>query len=398
MAAHLFHIGQLVNVERRAWAGINKPGGVGRITCIDAVKDSTTFVSVKYILDGLREERIELKYVHDYQFSGERLRQRSIQLGRCTQCGAFRSDCGSCDINYEKRRISTPVIASLPQKKEKIKLPKSGRSQHHQKRTDPLQHLDEAVLSSSSNSDGASSGSSMDTQELLEEERRHRKRLLQYETFKERQKAFLQGSDDDEESARVVSSRPWSLASPADRQRRQMQKRKRRVLHAGDSPESHHSKGNDSKRTRLAVDEASLSSRSEDRETNNDMSVSSQGSVGSELQPHDGMEVAQSPGDESLDRLFNEDESEGTEDETNQLLEESQFYIQPEGFAEDLPSDIEDLTKDLLYVELGPFFDELAHRLEKEIIPAARKQVLALEKRWKEVSTKEHKRRLIDER
>jgi hypothetical protein len=59
-----FDIGTLVNVESRTWPGINKPGGVGRVTAVD-VNDST--VDVKYVLGG-EEKDIEIEFVKVHTF------------------------------------------------------------------------------------------------------------------------------------------------------------------------------------------------------------------------------------------------------------------------------------------------------------------------------------------
>eukprot|EP00505_MAST-04D_sp_SCG-Rhode-Island_P001823 Stramenopile-MAST_4_protein_1823 len=53
-----FCLREFVNVQSRTWPGINKPGGVGRITKIDPV---TNTVCVKYVLGG-SEKNVDVKY------------------------------------------------------------------------------------------------------------------------------------------------------------------------------------------------------------------------------------------------------------------------------------------------------------------------------------------------
>lgn len=62
-----FSIGTLVNVESRTWPGINKPGGVGRVTACN-MQDST--LDVKYVLGG-EEKGIEVEFVREHRFEGE---------------------------------------------------------------------------------------------------------------------------------------------------------------------------------------------------------------------------------------------------------------------------------------------------------------------------------------
>ena len=94
MTKDAFFEGQLVRVEARTWPGINKPGGVGRIIRLIANE-----LDVQYVLGG-GEKGVPLQYVSIVEeFSSQNsLRDRSILLGRCKQCGSLRADCGSCDL------------------------------------------------------------------------------------------------------------------------------------------------------------------------------------------------------------------------------------------------------------------------------------------------------------
>lgn len=54
-----FSVREFVNVQSRTWPGINKPGGVGRITRINVDTDT---VNIKYVLGG-SEKNVPVKYV-----------------------------------------------------------------------------------------------------------------------------------------------------------------------------------------------------------------------------------------------------------------------------------------------------------------------------------------------
>lgn len=54
-----FKVGNIVRVASRTWPGINKPGGVGKVTKIN---DDAKTINVKYVLGGT-ERNVEWKYV-----------------------------------------------------------------------------------------------------------------------------------------------------------------------------------------------------------------------------------------------------------------------------------------------------------------------------------------------
>lgn len=132
-------INAVVQVEPRTWPGINKPGGIAKVTkchykCDDDVV--VTHVDVSYIVGRGREKMVPLEYVvpapqyddsfqrqhgnqnngiaHDEKaknrFQGLQLRDRSVLLGRCKLCGSLRSDCGSCDWMEEERRRNLSIL------------------------------------------------------------------------------------------------------------------------------------------------------------------------------------------------------------------------------------------------------------------------------------------------
>jgi hypothetical protein len=103
-------IGNFVDVAPRTWPGINQLGGVGCITKtheVDVKRGNETAkkvvkINVKYTLGG-RESNVDVCYVTEY-VHGEKLRDRSKQLGRCTRCGSHREDCNSCDWVAEQQQ------------------------------------------------------------------------------------------------------------------------------------------------------------------------------------------------------------------------------------------------------------------------------------------------------
>lgn len=121
MTTEAFTVGRLVQVEARTWPGINKHGGVGRI-----IRRTETSVDVQYVLGG-RERGIPCQYVSIVEdlSSGSKLRDRSILLGRCRNCGSLRADCGSCDIRqHEEPRVPTTANEKI----RLIKEPHVGKS------------------------------------------------------------------------------------------------------------------------------------------------------------------------------------------------------------------------------------------------------------------------------
>ena len=69
MPSASFTLGQLVNVASRTTPGINKPGGVGKVTNISN-EDGVMRVDVEYVLGG-KEKFIELEFVADHCFNEE---------------------------------------------------------------------------------------------------------------------------------------------------------------------------------------------------------------------------------------------------------------------------------------------------------------------------------------
>jgi len=74
-------IGSIVNIQSRTWPGINKPGGVGRITAVyyDDNKENTkvTHVDVKYVVNGGSETNVDCVFVREYHLHGNEGKERS---------------------------------------------------------------------------------------------------------------------------------------------------------------------------------------------------------------------------------------------------------------------------------------------------------------------------------
>jgi len=69
-------IGCIVSVEPRTWPGINKHGGVGRVTAVhhesgaDGAGTVVTHVDVKYVLEGT-EKSVDINYVKEHKFDDD---------------------------------------------------------------------------------------------------------------------------------------------------------------------------------------------------------------------------------------------------------------------------------------------------------------------------------------
>jgi hypothetical protein len=97
-------VGRLVEVASRTWPGINRPGGVARVTKVHEVERT---VDVSYMVGRSREKNVPMEYVtlapHYETGQSQGLRDRSLLLGRCRRCGSLRTDCGSCDWVSEEQ-------------------------------------------------------------------------------------------------------------------------------------------------------------------------------------------------------------------------------------------------------------------------------------------------------
>lgn len=84
MPSSSFTLGQLVNVASRTTPGINKPGGVGKVTNI-SYEDGVMLVDVEYVLGG-KEKSIELEFVAEHSFNEENHgRSSRVRRSRVTE-------------------------------------------------------------------------------------------------------------------------------------------------------------------------------------------------------------------------------------------------------------------------------------------------------------------------
>jgi hypothetical protein len=103
-AADVFQVGQVVEVEARTWPGINKPGGVGRITNVQCDDDGSSFLyDVSYVLGG-RESRVEAVFLS--------------KLGNYLACSPDAENMQSeteTEAAEKKRRVSRRIVeTSIP--------------------------------------------------------------------------------------------------------------------------------------------------------------------------------------------------------------------------------------------------------------------------------------------
>ena len=137
--------GCMVEVQRRCWPGMNKPGGFAMIKRLlrlgssdeEASSRVVTHVDVWYPVEGRKENRVPIKYVkiasdlmpmpsntgaegsagkevqnvNGNDFGG---RRRRNTLGRCTRCHSLRQDCGSCDWLEEQRLRDLLLLGGEP--------------------------------------------------------------------------------------------------------------------------------------------------------------------------------------------------------------------------------------------------------------------------------------------
>lgn len=130
-------VGRLVDVEARTWPGINKQGGIGRIIKVHTqvatrlngggLAEKVTHVDVKYVVNTGREKMVAVQYVKSAQeveneAEGKELRDRSLLMGRCTNCPSLRKDCGACDwaivekTNVKEKKSAEAEVGKLKQK------------------------------------------------------------------------------------------------------------------------------------------------------------------------------------------------------------------------------------------------------------------------------------------
>ena len=351
MAPDPFHVGEIVHVSARTGPGINQPGGVARITALSADK-----ADVKYILDGRSEKNVNLEFLGAYQ-QRNRLRDRNVLLGRCSNCGSLRKDCDSCDIRASEGNRSVPIPL------DSLQTLGSSTQTERQPRAPPAP-VDPC----------SEDGDSDDTAEIW---RRSIRRDRLFQRFKQRRNgdARTQQSNDDhfqmnehgEQSTELQSilearhETLWNLSTRIDRERRRKSNRRRPSSCHGCEPRALHEDD-----TRY-------------------LSVSSQGSIESEeaLQSVN-IDNEEEEEDDSTDMLsWGGSASDG--DRSVTTVQDDLGFIEPEGTADMLPADIVDQTIGMTRLELLAFFDTTMEEIERKRLPHARTQLRKLRKQVKEV-------------
>jgi len=66
-SASKWSMGQLVNVKPRTWAGINRPGGVGKITKLHYSNGFVESLDVKYLVGSGNDAKLDLDFVEAYE-------------------------------------------------------------------------------------------------------------------------------------------------------------------------------------------------------------------------------------------------------------------------------------------------------------------------------------------
>ncbi|KAL7567627.1 hypothetical protein ACA910_000221 [Epithemia clementina (nom. ined.)] len=494
-----FTVGQLVQVDRRAWPGINQPGGVGHIVEIaaaaptkqeapdpnssnktattTATNNSNLILTVRYVLDNRYERNINSQYVHVHNQSSTRsLRDRRMLLGRCQNCGSLRRDCGSCDVwsapQQQQRRQGEeeePQRRLYPQDKEqtnahisarKVNLESEATAAKYGGESDDADSIDVMLDEINAFDPGGRKlrnlqkraklllfGNDHDNDiavNHLKVDDSDKTQLQQLESSRQASSSStdlkdetqnegntlphpdVSSSSDDDDSyfiKELVSSQKRFLSSPkkyafgfeGHRKQRIAARRPRRRHHTTSilesigqattlqQPSEHevHSNGgvhsetparpksdNNSQtpsppphRSEVATPASKLSFASRDTKDSDDSATKDQekeqdsrrrsqaaATVPWEDDDYELMEVP--PQHIDLNSVAQE-----------QTLDEDGGgdFIQPEGSAEEMPSDVADQTKSVPFYELPAFFDRKAQHLEMTEIPKARQQLARME-------------------
>jgi len=121
---NVFSVGTVVEVEARTWPGVNKPGGVARITKAHTT-DSGTRYDVSYVVLGGKEKSVDATFVKLHEEQQEEFisptKKKPVAGTGNTKAGATRQD-------GRTRRSARPSRASrrVPTEKEN-KLPSSSK-------------------------------------------------------------------------------------------------------------------------------------------------------------------------------------------------------------------------------------------------------------------------------
>lgn len=365
-----FVVGQYVDVQSRTWPGINKPGGIGRVSGVAGNR-----VSVRYLVGRRHEKEILIQYVKPYDVPSERLRDRALLKGRCARCGSLRNDCGSCDLSLEPMSfLGDQTMNSRQSVKRPTRRLRNGNSDLVFADQPEQMNFDLDSESSSSSSDEDIEFQDHRYRQYMRLKRRARRILENCKKDSDSSEELDEENDNDDIPLRqLVRQELLSQLSPvrANRGRNYAKSRLPR-------PANRRLVLNDSSDSEIEL--ASLSDASSSR------SVSLPGTQD--------LSVDRTQQDEA--DLFvngdNDDSSIGSEasyatvvrsSDENLLNSTKGDFIQPEGDATRMPRDTVDQTATLQFAELAPFFDRLAHSLEHKILPWAREKVKELVQQFK---------------
>ena len=445
-----FIVGELVQVDRRAWPGINQPGGVGHIVQVDSrpppFDDSKSEtgarpshevkVSVRYVLDGRLERNIDTAYVHAHNQSSSRsLRDRRMLLGRCSNCGSLRRDCGSCDmwstplntvqeasnrLSHHQAPPSTTTEKEAPrveQEKDededsidamldeiKAFKPKRTKVRNLQKKAKQLlfggndvydnDHLHKSNFTTENVENIAGAGDSGENHHTRSRENV----LVSHDLSPDSPHGSLssEGEDDDDDSVflqeLITSQKQLVVPSIHNPSTLTDQSKRKRVSHGHvtsileriGSPQqpsalSHSAhvertseQGKDAKTPRISFSTVDATPTSV-------CSFASRDTKDSEPNRSESNQSARFPSH------IGESQSPLNPSQADLVYEEYPYegnhddeandFIQPEGDAEEMPRDIVDQTKSISFLELPAFFDRLAQDMETRTIPSARQEL-----------------------
>lgn len=361
-----FLVGQLVSVQSRTWPGINKPGGIGRITEVSFDSSNDTVVSVKYVVErGQEEKGIAVKYVQHHSLPTNTLRDRSMLLGRCTRCGSLRTDCGSCDVNYSWMSGPHP-------RHQQPSRGKTITTRITQKSTNyiPQQYSDQE--------DSSDSSDFLDLATMLEKYRLDYQKYKRLRKFSAEANSCMASSESSDVTKRLNHRRESNLRT----------KPVKSILVTA----AQKSSSNDGSSDDCSGDEANKQS-SKEAVASPSSFVSNPGSADFDTEE---TLVESSAGERSslrgqapfyMHRSAAASYTFDNDYQMNDIGAETAIdddFIQPEGNADELPSDVYDATAHLEYSELLPFFDSTIQRVETVDFPACKSRVLQLEREWKE--------------
>lgn len=364
-----FVVGQYVDVQSRTWPGINKPGGIGRVSGVAGDR-----VSVQYLVGRRHEKEIPIQYVNPYLIPSERLRDRALLKGRCTNCGSLRNDCGSCDLSFEPVALlgnqcstgSSKRNPQAPSKKRRLTNVISDLVVTGQPEQMDF-HVDSASTSSSSDED------------IEMQQRRYRR----YIRVKQRAKQILDKYQRDSDYSQNLEESETE-ESDSDEDNIPLRQLVRQELLSQLSPMCMRRDRND--KSRKALHEARRSVLSDSSESTVDFASLSDASrsVSPPGTPDFSMDRTQEYEISALENTNNNDGSSSESHATDgtigfgdeQALDLTLHdFIEPEGDATRMPQDTLDQTETLQFADLGTFFDNLAQSLEKNRIPEARDKV-----------------------